>query len=209
MVLETVVVVPLTVKFPPTTTLLVTFKLPSVPTEVKLEAVTPLASVFPERVPAAAVTVISAVPSKLTPLMALAVAKAVAVAHFELHAVQSRHFELARPKFLPVRIEHLRNQVYEQNAVAYKLAQQQLISASEEAKAALEEERRRSARAVTAADEAAEAERAKERARFGQSMKGLSRVMTMGLDGPDMPDMDEIREMLLVMVEGGDPMAKV
>ncbi len=99
--------------------------------------------------------------------------------------------------------------VYEQNAVAYKLAQQQLISASEEAKAALEEERRRSARAVTAADEAAEAERAKERARFGQSMKGLSRVMTMGLDGPDMPDMDEIREMLLVMVEGGDPMAKV
>ena len=101
------------------------------------------------------------------------------------------------------------HQVYEQNAVAYKLAQQQLISASEEAKAALEEERRRSARAVDAADEAAEAERAKERARFGQSMKGLSRVMTMGLDGPDMLDMDEIREMLLVMVEGGDPMAKV
>ena len=54
----------------------------NVPTDVRLEAVTPLASVFPERVPAAAVTVMSAVPSKLTPLIALAVASAVAVAAF-------------------------------------------------------------------------------------------------------------------------------
>jgi len=51
-----------------------------VPTEVKEEAVTVAFKVFPLNVPAAAVTVMSAVPSKLTPLIALAVAKAVAVA---------------------------------------------------------------------------------------------------------------------------------
>lgn len=52
----------------------------SVPTLVRLDAVTPLASVAPLNVPAAAVTVIAAVPSKLTPLIARAVASAVAVA---------------------------------------------------------------------------------------------------------------------------------
>ncbi len=49
------------------------------PTEVSEEAVTPEFNVFPVNVPAAAVTVIAAVPSKTTPLIALAVAKAVAV----------------------------------------------------------------------------------------------------------------------------------
>ena len=50
---------------------LVTVRLPSVPTLVRLEAVTPEASVAPLNVPAAAVTVMSAVPLKLTPLMAV------------------------------------------------------------------------------------------------------------------------------------------
>jgi hypothetical protein len=45
----------------------------NVPTEVKLEAVTPDANVVPVKVPAAAVTVISPVPLKLTPLMFRAV----------------------------------------------------------------------------------------------------------------------------------------
>ncbi len=44
-----------------------------VPVLVKLEAVTPEARVDPESVPAAAVTVIGAVPSKSTPLIARAV----------------------------------------------------------------------------------------------------------------------------------------
>jgi len=44
-----------------------------VPTEVKLEAVTPEARVAPDNVPAAAVTVIAADPSKFTPLIALGV----------------------------------------------------------------------------------------------------------------------------------------
>jgi hypothetical protein len=51
-----------------------------VPTLVKLEAVTPLARVAPDNVPAAAVTVIAALPLKFTPLIALAVASTVAVA---------------------------------------------------------------------------------------------------------------------------------
>mgnify|MGYP003348102075 CR=1 FL=1 len=51
----------------------------SVPTEVKLEETTEELRVVPERVPASAVTVIAAVPSKDTPLIALAVARAVAV----------------------------------------------------------------------------------------------------------------------------------
>ena len=52
---------------------LVTVRLPSVPTLVRLEAVTPEAKVEPLNVPAAAVTVMSAVPLKLTPLMERAV----------------------------------------------------------------------------------------------------------------------------------------
>ena len=55
-------------------------KLVSVPTLVRLLAVTPLANVSPLNVPAAAVTVIAALPSKLTPLIARAVANLVAVA---------------------------------------------------------------------------------------------------------------------------------
>jgi len=61
----------------------VTFPTPSevrVPTEVNELAVTPLLSVAPVTVPAAAVTVTAAVPSKSTPFMARAVARAVAVA---------------------------------------------------------------------------------------------------------------------------------
>ena len=50
---------------------------------------------FPERVPAAAVTVILPVPSKLTPLIALAVASAVAVAAFPVQ-------EPDDPEVLPV-----------------------------------------------------------------------------------------------------------
>ena len=55
-------------------------KLDSVPTEVKLDAVTVDFKVLPLSVPAAAVTVIAPVPSKSTPLIARAVASAVAVA---------------------------------------------------------------------------------------------------------------------------------
>jgi len=51
----------------------------NVPTEVSEEAVTVDLSVSPVRVPAAAVTVIGAEPSKSTPLIALAVAKVTAV----------------------------------------------------------------------------------------------------------------------------------
>jgi hypothetical protein len=50
-----------------------------VPTLVRDDAVTPEFRVAPERVPAAAVTVISAEPLKETPLMLLAVARVVAV----------------------------------------------------------------------------------------------------------------------------------
>jgi hypothetical protein len=56
----------------------------SVPTDVRLLAVTPLASVLPVSVPAAAVIVIAADPSKSTPLMARAVANLVAVAALPL-----------------------------------------------------------------------------------------------------------------------------
>ena len=55
-------------------------KFDSVPTEVKLDAVTVDFKVLPLSVPAAAVTVIAPVPSKSTPLIARAVASAVAVA---------------------------------------------------------------------------------------------------------------------------------
>ena len=50
-----------------------------VPTEVKLDAVTPDAKVLPDNVPAAAVTVMSALPLNDTPLMLLAVCNVVAV----------------------------------------------------------------------------------------------------------------------------------
>ncbi len=51
----------------------VTDKLVNVPTDVRLLAVTPDARVVPVSVPAAAVTVMSALPLKLTPLMLRAV----------------------------------------------------------------------------------------------------------------------------------------
>jgi hypothetical protein len=51
-----------------------------VPTLVKLEPVTVAFNVLPVKVPAAAVTVISALPSNATPLMFLGVANFVAVA---------------------------------------------------------------------------------------------------------------------------------
>ena len=56
-----------------------TVKEVNVPTDVNEDAVTPDANVAPDRVPAAAVTVIAAEPSKFTPLIALAVANVVAV----------------------------------------------------------------------------------------------------------------------------------
>jgi hypothetical protein len=58
----------------------VTVRLASVPTLVNEDAVTPELRVEPVSVPAAAVMVIGPVPSKLTPLIARAVCKAVAVA---------------------------------------------------------------------------------------------------------------------------------
>ncbi len=58
----------------------------SAPTLVSEEAVTVAFKVAPESVPAAAVMVIPAVPSKLTPLIALAVCKAVAVEAFPVTA---------------------------------------------------------------------------------------------------------------------------
>ena len=59
---------------------LVTVSEPRVPTLVRLDAVTFDARVAPVSVPAAAATVIAAVPSKFTPLIARAVCNAVAVA---------------------------------------------------------------------------------------------------------------------------------
>ena len=73
--------------------------LANVPTLVKLDAVTPELSVLPVNVPAAAVTVISPVPSKFVPLIALAVCKAVAVAALP---VVEPELPLALPVTLPV-----------------------------------------------------------------------------------------------------------
>jgi hypothetical protein len=61
-------------------------RLESVPNEVREDAVTPEASVDPVRVPAAAVTVMAAEPSKFTPFIALAVARVVAVEAFPVRA---------------------------------------------------------------------------------------------------------------------------
>ena len=63
---------------PPTTAPVESVPLVTVPKLVNDDAVTPELSVEPVRVPAAAVTVIAAEPSKLTPLIARAVAKTVA-----------------------------------------------------------------------------------------------------------------------------------
>lgn len=57
------------------------------PKLVRDDAVTPDASVDPVRVPAAAVTVMSAVPSNDTPLIVLAVCNAVAVPAFPVTEV--------------------------------------------------------------------------------------------------------------------------
>lgn len=59
------------------------------PTLVKEDAVTPELSVAPVKVPAAAVTVIFPVPSKLTPLMVLGVWSAVAVVAFPERAPEN------------------------------------------------------------------------------------------------------------------------
>jgi hypothetical protein len=61
-------------------------RLDNVPTLVKLDDTTLLASVVPVNVPAAAATVMSAVPLKLTPLMVRAVWSAVAVLAFPVRA---------------------------------------------------------------------------------------------------------------------------
>ena len=58
---------------------LVTVRLASVPTEVREEASTFDASVAPVSVPAAAVTVMSALPLKETPLMSLGVVRVAAL----------------------------------------------------------------------------------------------------------------------------------
>ena len=62
----------------------------NVPTLVRLDAVTPLASVVPDNVPAAAVIVTSADPSKATPLIFLDVASLVAVPAFPSIAVPDK-----------------------------------------------------------------------------------------------------------------------
>eukprot|EP01043_Picozoa_sp_COSAG02_P043997 COSAG02_NODE_3881_length_6092_cov_50.388954_2_plen_1221_part_00 len=106
-----------------------------------------------------------------------------------------------------LRAEH---EIYERNAVAYKLAQQKLLDEAERWKEELEVERQRSAAALVATDMAAESARAAERLRFGQSLKGLSHILTMGLakekDGFSRPDLAEMRQILLLMVDGGKPM---
>ena len=61
-------------------------RLDRVPTLVREDAVTPEFKVEPVRVPAAAVTVIAAEPSKFTPLIARAVARVVAVDAFPVRA---------------------------------------------------------------------------------------------------------------------------
>lgn len=66
----------------PAVTVPVTLSDPSVPTLVRDDAVTPDARVVPVRVPAAAVTVMSADPLNATPLMLRAVCNVVAVAAF-------------------------------------------------------------------------------------------------------------------------------
>ena len=102
--------------------------------------------------------------------------------------------------------------MYERNAIAYKLAQQNLITEKAKSQDECNAEKERSASAVVAAEVASETARAGERARFRQSMKGLSRIMTMGLEtesgGFALPDLEEIRQMLLLMVEGGRPMER-
>ena len=81
----TVSVVPLTVRLPvttrapPTLTSPAVVRLASVPTLVRDDVTTEELSVVPVKVPAAAVTVISAEPSKATPLMFLVAANLVAV----------------------------------------------------------------------------------------------------------------------------------
>jgi len=62
----------------------VTVRAASVPTDVSEDARTFAAKVAPVKVPAAAAIVIGAVPSKFTPLIALAVCSAVAVAALPL-----------------------------------------------------------------------------------------------------------------------------
>ena len=66
---------------------LVTVKLVNVPTLVKLDPVMVGFNVFPVKVPAAAVTVISLVPSNATPFMVLDVANLVAVPAFPVMVV--------------------------------------------------------------------------------------------------------------------------
>ena len=79
------------------TIVFVTVRLVKGPTLVKLELTTFGASVFPVKVPASAVTVIGAVPSNATPLMALGVASLVASAASEAVAA----FPVVEPE-LPV-----------------------------------------------------------------------------------------------------------
>ena len=67
------------------------------PNDVRELAVTELLSVFPDSVPAAAVTVIAAVPSKLTPFIALAVASAVAVAELPVQDVATGAAHVSPP----------------------------------------------------------------------------------------------------------------
>ena len=89
----------MTVRSSPTVTSPDVVTLDKVPTLVKLDAVTPELSVLPVSVPAAAVTVIFPVPSKLVPFIVLAVSKAVAVAAFP---VVEPEVPLVFPVTLPV-----------------------------------------------------------------------------------------------------------
>tara|TARA_R100001086_G_scaffold118986_1_gene61138 strand:- start:50 stop:373 length:324 start_codon:yes stop_codon:yes gene_type:complete len=68
-------------------------------------AVTPLLSVAPVTVPAAAVTVIAAVPSKSVPLIARAVARAVAVAALPVaEPAVPEQFPVTLPVMLPEKV---------------------------------------------------------------------------------------------------------
>ena len=83
---------------PPLMSAVVATRLAIVPSDVSEDAVTPEARVAPVSVPAAAATVMSALPLKLTPLMFRAVCKIVALPALPVIVVWS-------PVFVPLRLE--------------------------------------------------------------------------------------------------------
>ena len=77
----------------------VTVRLVKSPSDVSELVTTELLSVIPVSVPAAAVTVIFAVPSKLVPFIVLAVARAVAVAELPVQDVATGAAHVSPPVF--------------------------------------------------------------------------------------------------------------